>query len=268
MKFSNSLIFFLVCFFLYIHASLAMNSEENERELGKGIAQRCGVEKDKIKVTTLSPKGSGNNGIYEIRIGEDFYIGKALIDLTNSGEGTREEQIEKYVQLNAEIIPSLNGAENFPRFAKYVDSFKTILDNKEEQILVLEKAKGVSLIEFGETTGIADEEMKHHLKQIGTVLGNFHSQSWSHGDFKSGSDNIFYDPSTSVVTLIDYGELENEYGKAEHTKFLSFVYRYFKNIFKNQDLKNCFFDSYMNMFKKETEKVRFKELVLEFFPGE
>lgn len=70
--------------------------------------------------------------------------------------------------------------------------------HNEGATLVMEKAPGYLIRELEETqqTKIWDR-MLPLLKQV-------HDRGWNHGDLHTG--NIFYDPKTDRITLIDFGE--------------------------------------------------------------
>lgn len=197
----------------------------------------CTSIKEALKAAALLPKsdrerdivvnhlkdagGSGNNGIYEIVKGEQQYIGKAV----QGGYGNKpvKDQITSHIDLNTKedpnfkksVIDHFNQQENFPKFVKYLGVFKAKINQQEESILVLEKALGISLKQFGKENSKKKslDSLKPHLERMGTTLGKFQAfenEGWDHGDLTSNSDNVFYEEKSGILTLIDYDQLKRK----------------------------------------------------------
>lgn len=203
------------------------------------------LDKKDVFVERVENQGKNNLGVYKITVTkhEENTVYFAKLCIRND-----EPDFYKNIQDEVNIFNSLAEQENYPTFAKYMGTFTlpwSIVEQyfkeaiqrqrelptairrgpKDVAVLLLEGAKGDPLKDLlKKAFTISLPELKRTFKKIGQSIGNFNNyqsvleigrkdfMGYIHRDLSS--DNIFYDPTTKKITIIDYNSFsQGEVGR-------------------------------------------------------
>jgi len=154
------------------------------------------------------PLGEGGFGeVYLVKdlSTDEYFVAKVPNFKKHVGEPKAIDTVKKKQRQEAEIIQDLT-LKNVPSVVRFVDTFE--IENKGDtlEILLIEKAKGVTLKDWvGNNGAMAERHVKKILEKLAIAMRGIHKATYIHRDIKD--ENIFIDGPLDdpQLTIIDFG---------------------------------------------------------------
>ena len=152
----------------------------------------------------------GEGGFGEVYLVKDLstdenFVAKVPNFKKHAGDPKAIDTVKKKQRQEAEIIRDLT-LKNVPSVVRFVDTFE--IENKGDtlEILLIEKAKGVTLKDWvGNNGAMAERHVKIVLEKLAIAMRGIHKATYIHRDIKD--ENIFIDGPLDdpQLTIIDFG---------------------------------------------------------------
>ncbi len=152
----------------------------------------------------------GEGGFGEVYLVKDLAKGELFVAKVpnfkkHGGDPKAIDVVKKKQRQEADIIKDLT-LKNVPSTVRFVDTFE--IENKGDrlEVLLIEKARGITLKEWVDKNGAMKE---HHVKivleQLAIAMQGIHKATYIHRDIKD--ENIFIDGPLEdpQLTIIDFG---------------------------------------------------------------
>lgn len=152
----------------------------------------------------------GEGGFGEVYLVKDLstdenFVAKVPNFKKHAGDPKAIDTVKKKQRQEAEIIRDLT-LKNVPSVVRFVDTFE--IENKGDtlEVLLIEKAKGVTLKDWVANNGaMTERHVKIVLEKLAIAMRGIHKATYIHRDIKD--ENIFIDGPLDdpQLTIIDFG---------------------------------------------------------------